>query len=103
PLCVVIVTLSHFKASNDTHRHLFGDDCLIAVAHALSSALCAPEERVARFGGEEVAVLLTGLTLPDAVARAESMRAAIERLVVESVDQRASVTASFGVAEMSAD
>jgi diguanylate cyclase (GGDEF)-like protein len=71
------------------------------VAHVLASGLCASEERVARFGGEEFAVLLPGLPLAEAMRRAESMRQAIERLVVESADQRVSVTASFGVAAMS--
>jgi diguanylate cyclase (GGDEF)-like protein len=93
-----MVDLDRFKHVNDKHGHLSGDDCLIALAQCLMGLLHGESERVARFGGEEFAVLLPGVALPAARARAELIRAEIERLEVRSDDQRLSITASIGVA-----
>jgi diguanylate cyclase (GGDEF)-like protein len=98
PFSVLMVDLDRFKHVNDKHGHLSGDDCLIALAQCLMGLLHGESERVARFGGEEFAVLLPGVALPAARARAELIRAEIERLEVRSDDQRLSITASIGVA-----
>jgi GGDEF domain-containing protein len=57
---VLILDLDHFKAVNDQHGHLAGDDVLAAVAGALRSAVRG-QDLVGRFGGEEFVVLVGAL------------------------------------------
>jgi len=59
PLALLMVDLDHFKAYNDHHGHLAGDQCLRAVAHVLAQATRRATDVAGRFGGEEFAVLLS--------------------------------------------
>ncbi len=59
PFAVAMVDLDDFKRINDTYGHPVGDRVIIAVAD-LMRQLVGEDEFVARFGGEEFAVLLTG-------------------------------------------
>ncbi|MDX6590403.1 MAG: hypothetical protein QOI84_1677 [Solirubrobacterales bacterium] len=74
PLCVAIVDIDRFKAYNDVHGHLAGDEVLRESAIAWDSALRA-EDTVARFGGEEFLVLLPDTAPEQAVAVVERLRA----------------------------
>lgn len=66
PLCLAIVDIDHFKAYNDTHGHLAGDEVLRACAREWDTALRG-EDTLVRFGGEEFLVLLPD-TEPDQAA-----------------------------------
>jgi diguanylate cyclase (GGDEF)-like protein/PAS domain S-box-containing protein len=66
PLCLAIVDIDHFKAFNDTHGHLAGDEVLRACAREWDTALRG-EDTLVRFGGEEFLVLLPD-TEPDQAA-----------------------------------
>lgn len=59
PLSLLMVDLDHFKAYNDLHGHLAGDQCLREVAEILTQGMRRPTDLVGRFGGEEFAVLLS--------------------------------------------
>jgi diguanylate cyclase (GGDEF)-like protein len=103
PLSLVLVDLDDFKAVNDTHGHQAGDAVLREVAARLALAVPAGTEP-ARYGGEELAVALPGLALPEAEAVAERARAAIRAQPVALPDGGAlTVTASLGVAPLGAD
>lgn len=78
PFSVLMFDIDHFKAINDRHGHLIGDDCLRAVADTLHAQLRNPRECLARWGGEEFIVLLPACALADARQRAEQARTAIE-------------------------
>ncbi len=65
PITVLFCDLDHFKAINDTHGHLVGDQVLIAVSACLRHELRHPDG-LGRFGGEEFVVLLTDLDPPAA-------------------------------------
>jgi diguanylate cyclase (GGDEF)-like protein len=58
-LALVIADVDHFKQYNDHFGHGPGDQCLRAVAAALSSAASRADDLVARYGGEEFALILT--------------------------------------------
>lgn len=86
---VIIVDLDHFKRINDSLGHLIGDQVLMAMGDMLNRLF--PDGLCARFGGEEFVVLLHGDAVP---ARAEQLRAEVEKLKPADVD----VTLSLGLA-----
>jgi diguanylate cyclase (GGDEF)-like protein len=99
PLALVMVDIDDFKAVNDRYGHQQGDEVLAQVARVLghqSRELDMP----ARYGGEELAVVVPQTDAVGAELLAERMRAAVEALRVPTVRGRGtlSVTASFGVA-----
>jgi diguanylate cyclase (GGDEF)-like protein len=85
PRGVLVLDLDHFKAVNDTHGHLAGDQVLAAVAGALRAEV-RERDLVGRFGGEEFVVLIAGPAAGDAAeleAVAERIRTRVARLRVE--------------------
>ena len=80
-LAVLMVDLDNFKAVNDAHGHLAGDEVLRAVAATLAAEVRA-YDAVGRFGGEEFVVLLSGVDTVSAARAAERLRARIGALEV---------------------
>ncbi len=100
PLALIMIDVDHFKLYNDTYGHPEGDKCLQAVAHAIKSAVHRPHDLVARYGGEEMAVLLPETGLTAAAAVAQDIRAAVALLVLPFATSPAGyVSISAGVAE----
>jgi diguanylate cyclase (GGDEF)-like protein len=79
PITVLLIDIDHFKAFNDTYGHQAGDETLRKVAQALKAA-AGSRDVVARFGGEEMALLATSLDEHGAEALAARLRRAIEDL-----------------------
>ena len=100
PLSLLLLDVDRFKLYNDRYGHQGGDGCLQAVASTVANQVRRPGDLAARYGGEEVAVLLPGADAEGAAIVAEQIRAAIEGLAVEHLGNlpAAVVTASFGVA-----
>ncbi|HEY1603942.1 MAG TPA: diguanylate cyclase [Pirellulales bacterium] len=96
-LAAIVADLDHFKLINDTHGHLVGDAVLSATAKALTQST-RPYDPIGRIGGEEFLILLPGCNQVNAVSHAERLRAAVERLSVETASGLINVTASIGVA-----
>lgn len=82
PLSVIMVDIDNFKGFNDTFGHLVGDEALCAVSRALTRALHRAGDVVARFGGEEFAVVLPGVAEHDALDVAERLVAAVRAVTV---------------------
>jgi diguanylate cyclase (GGDEF)-like protein len=77
PTCAVLfVDLDHFKRINDTWGHQAGDAILHEIGQRLRTTLRL-EDFVGRYGGEEFAIVLTGVTLSEAVEIGERLRSAI--------------------------
>jgi len=98
PFSVLMFDIDHFKAINDRHGHLVGDDCLRAVADVLHAQLRNPRECLARWGGEEFILLLPALALSEARARAEQARRAIESRKPPAQGAAVELRVSIGVA-----
>ena len=95
PVTLLMVDVDHFKRVNDQHGHPVGDQVLREVAAAIV-ATARGSDVVARFGGEEFAVLL--VQTEDSRLTAERLRAAIAALEVRAPHGPVRVTASIGVA-----
>ncbi len=99
PLAMVIVDLDHFKRVNDQYGHPVGDQVLVGAARMLSTRV-RESDLVARWGGEEFAVITTMTDAAGAARLAEKLRALLE---VTHLGPVGAMTASFGVAELHSD
>ncbi|HSQ41726.1 MAG TPA: GGDEF domain-containing protein, partial [Fibrobacteraceae bacterium] len=77
PLSLILLDIDHFKKVNDTWGHLAGDQVLRQVAACLSKQ-ARKTDLVARYGGEEMVMLLPDTDLTGAVTFAEKVRKALE-------------------------
>jgi diguanylate cyclase (GGDEF)-like protein len=78
PLSVIVIDIDHFKAVNDQHGHLYGDEVLRRVAGLLPQALRGKNDLATRFGGEEFVILLPNTRMENAVDVADRIRRLIE-------------------------
>ncbi len=99
PLALALLDLDRFKSVNDRFGHLAGDLVLRELAAAVRPLVRA-EQLLARIGGEELAVLLPGVTLESAVLFAEKIRALVEARRIEFEGAPIAVTVSIGVAAL---
>jgi diguanylate cyclase len=103
--CLAMADIDRFKHVNDRFGHLVGDRLLRLFANILVQNVRG-QDKVARFGGEEFALMFPGARLVDAVSAVERIRGILEtkQWTVEPSGERVGkVTASFGIAKLSAD
>ena len=99
-LSLILIDADRFKAFNDTYGHLAGDECLRSIARAVSGSARRPGDLIARYGGEEIVMLLPNTDLSGAIEVAERARTAVEQLALvhEKNVPFGCVTISAGVA-----
>ncbi|HEX4124891.1 MAG TPA: GGDEF domain-containing protein, partial [Tepidisphaeraceae bacterium] len=97
PRSLLLLDIDRFKQVNDKHGHQAGDRVLKAIGKLLASA-ARTQDLAARYGGEEMVLVLPGTQRNTAAAVAESIRRAIAAKPVVIGDTSLSVTASIGVA-----
>jgi len=101
---LVLLDIDRFKTINDTYGHPGGDDVLRQVAAILKDQVRRSQhsERplVARYGGEEMAILLPSVGMEEARRTADAIRRAIEKAVIRHKDRTIPVTLSAGVATL---
>ena len=99
-LSLLMVDVDHFKQYNDHYGHVEGDACLQRVAGALAQLVARADDLVARFGGEEFAILLPDTDAQQACALAHRVCEAVRSLGLPhaSSDTASCVTVSVGVA-----
>jgi diguanylate cyclase (GGDEF)-like protein len=99
-LSVVMMDLDHFKQVNDEYGHHVGDECLVFVASFLRGLNLRKRDIIARYGGEELIILLTDTALEPAMEIVESMCNGLKQFPVEGDHPDIYLTASFGVADI---
>jgi diguanylate cyclase (GGDEF)-like protein len=100
PFSVIMMDVDDFKKLNDEHGHLIGDRVLRAIANVVKSQMRGVDT-AARYGGEEIALILPRTDMLSAYNVGERIRAAIAELRVTTDSEPPKVlgvTASFGIA-----
>ncbi|MEQ1438265.1 diguanylate cyclase [Fontimonas sp. SYSU GA230001] len=99
PVLLAVWDIDHFKRINDRYGHPAGDKLLRVVAQLLLRNVRS-SDFVARIGGEEFVMLLTGTGRHEALARADQLRRTVEGAGFAARGERISVTVSCGLAEL---
>jgi len=102
-LSVLMIDADRFKLFNDTYGHVAGDTCLRAISASIEHLAQRPADMAARYGGEEIVVLLPNTDSFGAMTLAQRMCAEIEALGIahEKNLPWGKVTVSIGVATYS--
>ena len=98
PLSLMMIDIDRFKPINDRHGHAIGDRVLRSIATRLAGGIRGADT-LARFGGDELALVMPDTPLTTAAGVAERLRA----LVAEGIEVPFAVTISIGVAELAFD
>jgi len=98
-LALILMDVDCFKQYNDIYGHPAGDACLRAISDTIRDVTAQrPGDLAARYGGEEIAILLPNTDVAGAVAVAERIRHAVHNLEIEHTGTQAGfVTLSAGV------
>lgn len=96
PLTIIMLDLDHFKAVNDNYGHPIGDIVLQTTSRVVSQTV-RKSDLVARFGGEEIVLLLPETNLQQGETLAERLRQKIATTYIPVNEHSITVTASFGV------
>ncbi len=99
PLALLMIDIDHFKRFNDALGHVAGDACLQAVATLLQACVRRPSDLVARYGGEEMAIIMPATGSQGAEVVAQLI---LDRLHQENIPHPGSpfarVSVSIGIA-----
>ncbi|WNF47532.1 diguanylate cyclase [Pseudomonas sp. SG20056] len=101
-LSLLMIDVDYFKAYNDQHGHVAGDDVLRQVGEALRTSCTRAADLAARYGGEEFAVVMPGTASGGARLQAEKVRRAIEALGIphELPKPGSCISVSIGIATL---
>ena len=103
PLSLLLLDADKFKAVNDTHGHLVGDQVLIEISKIASRILKRPNDYVCRYGGEEFAILLSNTDQTGAAKVAEVIRQKIAEAIIKTESIDLNITVSIGVSSLLID
>lgn len=103
PLCMMMIDIDHFKAVNDRYGHQVGDRILKSLGDLIVKKVRITDV-VARYGGEEIAILTIQTKIKEAFDLAERLRKAVEASTMVPADEKdhreaVRITISIGVAE----
>ena len=83
PLGVLLIDIDHFKQVNDVYGHVKGDEYLKKVSQAMRNVFKRKSDVIARYGGEEIVVMLTGITQQDLENKAKQACEAVRALALQ--------------------
>ena len=99
PLTMALLDVDKFKEVNDTYGHAAGDQALTTLCNALKDNL-RQSDVIARWGGEEFAIMMPRTNSDNAAALAERLRQAIADCTISDGRCTFSITASFGLCSL---
>ncbi len=82
PLSLIMIDIDFFKNYNDSHGHMVGDDCIRQVANVLKAFTKRSSDLVARYGGDEFALVLPYMGKESALSLAEQIRKKVEETAI---------------------
>jgi len=97
-----MLDIDYFKSVNDTFGHLMGDQILKQLATLIKTSV-RQVDIVARFGGEEFAIILLNTSLEEAAHMAERLRSIVEKHSMKINSNRINITVSGGVSTLRRD
>jgi diguanylate cyclase len=97
---LLLVDIDHFKGINDGFGHTTGDEVLRKVADAATRVFLRRNDFVARYGGDELVVVLRETALPATVALADRLVRLVRTIDIEREGTRVPVTTSVGIAAL---
>lgn len=100
PVTLVLIDLDDFKSVNDNYGHAAGDDALRAVGETLERAFIRKSDFVARFGGDEFAVLLADTSAVQAAPLLDRFVDSLRKMTVDRPDWQGPITCSAGFTEI---
>lgn len=102
PLSLIFADIDYFKGYNDFYGHQAGDHCLFEVAQAIASQVHRPTDLVARYGGEEITIILPDTSSTGAALIAHNIQEKVRSLKIPHEKSAAApfVTISLGVASI---
>ena len=103
PMALAMIDVDHFKKFNDLYGHQGGDDTLRQVAAVMAAHARRPSDLIARYGGEEIAMILPETPIDDALRILDAIRADIEtRQLPHAGAPLGHVSVSIGIAALNA-
>jgi diguanylate cyclase (GGDEF)-like protein len=97
PLCLAMLDIDHFKRINDSFSHAAGDEVIVRLAQ-LMRGQCRDIDVLARWGGEEFALLMPQTRLEDAARVCERLREAFAQEPFDNLQAGLRITVSIGLA-----
>ncbi len=97
PVSLLLIDIDYFKQYNDNYGHQAGDELLRKVADAIQARARRPRDLAARYGGDEMALILPGSTLAGALEIAESIVAAVRAQRIPHAHSQAADHASLSI------
>ncbi|HNP63455.1 MAG TPA: GGDEF domain-containing protein [Woeseiaceae bacterium] len=100
PVTLLMIDLDEFKQVNDTHGHAAGDAVLKAVGECLARSFIRKNDLVARYGGDEFAVILSDTSAKHTEALVERFLDMVRKLEIETLNAVVTVSCSVGYTEI---
>lgn len=102
PISLVIIDIDYFKECNDHYGHLYGDTCLRTIGHTIAKQIRKKSDLAARYGGDELVVILNNINLQQTKEVVSKLYQAIINLSIKNEHSPISnfVTVTIGAANM---
>ena len=98
--CLLLIDVDRFKGINDSLGHITGDEVLRKVSDSVMRTFLRKNDFVARFGGDELAVVLRETSIGDTLHVCERLLKSVRAIEIEREATRVKVTTSIGVAKL---